>query len=525
MQTTQISPAGNALIAPNYLRWSTRQWPDRLAVSDGNRTLTYSDVDYRADLVGRILSHRNIGQGQRVGILLSNRVEYTELVMGIARRGAVVVPLNFRLSVRELTFQLDDCTPSLVFVERRCAEIAERAMQDVAHPVELIVIDPADEEGYLDGAVIELPEKPAPKLSDTDPFLILYTSGTTGKPKGAVSTHQAFCVQATSRIIAQGIPVGTGSAWLSGLQLFHLGGLASLLPSIMSGGHFITVSQNVKGSAQILDLLKTHHVETCSLIPTQWEGLLDEAERDETELSLKRVSIGTMASSVDLFERVGQLVPGMSLFNSFGQTETAGITCSLSGDEAVQFPGSVGRPVIGNDVRLVDDDLNDVADGESGEIVYQGPTVCKEYWNNPEGTAEAWRGGWFHSGDIARRDEHGRIWIVDRKKDMIISGGENIYPAEIEQVMALHPSVAEVAVVGLPHIKWGESPCALVVPTEIGSPPEVSELLEFVTANLATYKKPTNVLFVDHLPRSATGKLQKVPLPARAEELLAEREA
>lgn len=525
MQNTQTPAAGNTPTAPNYLRWSTRQWPDHPAMSDGETTLTYRDVDRRADLVGRILAHRGLGRGHRVGILMSNRAEYAELLFGIARRGAAVVPLNFRLTARELTFQFDDCTPTLVFVERRHAEVARRAAQDAHQAPELVVIDPEDGGSYLEGDVATLPEEPAPEIADSDPFLILYTSGTTGKPKGAVSTHQAFCFQATSRIIAQGIPVGTGSAWLSGLQLFHLGGLASLLPSIMSGGHFITVSQSVKGPAQVLELLQRHGVETCSLIPTQWDGLLAAPGINGADLNLKRVSIGTMASSVDLFERVGRLVPGLSLFNSFGQTETAGITCSLSGDEAVRFPGSVGRPVIGNDVRLVDENMNDVADGQSGEIVYQGPAVCQEYWNNPEGTAEAWRGGWFHSGDIARRDEHGRIWILDRKKDMIISGGENIYPAEIEQVLVQHPSVVDVAVVGLPDPKWGETPCALVVPTDVTAPPEVSALLDHVTSQLASYKKPAHFLFVDDLPRSATGKLQKIQLREWAAQLLTESHA
>lgn len=523
MQSSQVPGAGNELNIPNYLRWATRQWPHSPAISDGVKTISYAELDHRADLLCQFLAGQGVEKGDRVGTLSSNRSEYGELIFGITRIGALAVPFNYRLSSRELAYQFDDCNPSIVFVEHEYLELAEAAAASADHAPTLIVIDPLDGSDYLSAVEIGFPVDKLPKVDASDPCFILYTSGTTGDPKGAVGTHQAFCHQAMARIIAQSIPVGTSSVWLSALQLFHLGALVSLIPSVMTGGHFITVSQAVKEPRQILGLIEKFKVETCSLIPAQWEGLLAVPGIELADLHIKRVSIGTQASSVDLFQRIGRLVPGVSLFNSFGQTETAGITCSLSGEEAVLHPGSVGRPVLGTDLRIVDEKMNDVADGHAGEIVYQGPGVCQEYWNNPEGTADAWHGGWFHSGDIAQQDEHGRIWILDRKKDMIISGGENIYPAEIEQVLVQHPDVAEVAVVGVSDPRWGETPCALIVPKDINTPPEVVTLVDFVVDNLASYKKPRYYFFINSLPRNATGKIQKMSLRKKAVQLAAEQ--
>jgi acyl-CoA synthetase (AMP-forming)/AMP-acid ligase II len=203
---------------------------------------------------------------------------------------------------------------------------------------------------------------------------------------------------------------------------------------------------------------------------------------------------------------------GVANYNAFGQTEMSSVTCVLLGEDAVAKMGSVGKPVVNVEARIVDDQMVDVAVGEPGEIVYRGPTVLQGYWNNPEATAEGFAGGWFHSGDVCRMDEDGFIFVVDRKKDMIISGGENIYCAEVEAVIDAHPNVKEVALIGIPHERWVETPRAIVVAVDPGDPPSEEDVIKFCRERLASYKKPTSVVVVDELPRNASGKILKTVL-------------
>jgi fatty-acyl-CoA synthase len=206
---------------------------------------------------------------------------------------------------------------------------------------------------------------------------------------------------------------------------------------------------------------------------------------------------------------LSEVLPTVQIESTFGQTEAGPIATMLLGDDQLRKLGSVGTPMLNVRARVVDDDMNDVVQGEIGEIVYQSPMVMKEYWNNPEATREAFRGGWFHSGDLVRQDEDGYFYVVDRKKDMIISGGENIYCAEVENVIAGHPKVADVALIGVPDARWGETPLAVVIPRNAGSPPTVEELTEWCTERLARYKRPKHIAFVTMLPRNPSGKVLK----------------
>lgn len=500
-----------ALVAHAFLDASARRWPDALAISDGAKSHTFSQLATRSRSVAAQLGALSVRPGDLVGMLMTNRIEFGEALFGISRVGATAAPFNFRLSAKELAFQIMDSGVKVIYLESEFEATAVRALDECDAPPKLIFVDRGTPSYFEETTEPPRTDRAVPSnaVKSGDRFLLLYTSGTTGRPKGAVLTHEAFCLQAYARIIAQAIPFGSGSPWLSGLQLFHLGGLASLIPSVMTGGHLITVGAAVRSPRRILEILEEFQVETCSLIPVQWEAVLSEFGANRVKLNLKRVSIGTMASTVDLFERVGKLGAGISLFNSFGQTETSGITSSLSGDEAIHSPGSVGRPVIGTEVRIVDEVLQDVPQGEVGEIVYRGPSVCREYWNNPQATAEAWEGGWFHSGDLARQDAAGLIWIVGRAKDMIISGGENIYPSEVEFALMEHEAVEECAVVGIPHEKWGETPCAMIVLRVAQESIELDALNAFLLERLASYKRPTQYLFVSQLPKNATGKILK----------------
>jgi fatty-acyl-CoA synthase len=228
--------------------------------------------------------------------------------------------------------------------------------------------------------------------------------------------------------------------------------------------------------------------------------------------ALRVLCWGAAPATISLLERMATTFPGVATVSTFGQTEMSPITTALDGEDAIRKMGSVGKPVPVVAARIVDDAMNDVAPGEVGEIVYRGPGVMLGYWKHPEATAEAFAGGWFHSGDLVREDEDGFLYVVDRKKDMIISGGENIYCAEVENVLAAHPTVADVAVVGAPDERWGETPVAVVVAEDPAAPPTLDELVEWCRSRLASYKKPTDLVVLDGLPRNAAGKVIKPAL-------------
>ncbi len=230
--------------------------------------------------------------------------------------------------------------------------------------------------------------------------------------------------------------------------------------------------------------------------------------------SLRSISWGAAPATQTLLERMAEVFPHCDVISVFGQTEMSPITTSLPSEDAIRKMGSVGKPIPTVAVRIVDEDMQDVAPGEVGEIVYRGPSTMAGYWNKPKETEDAFRGGWFHSGDLVREDEDGFIYVVDRKKDMIISGGENIYCAEVENVVASHPAVEEVAVIGVKHEKWGETPVAVIVPADSAAPPTIEDIHEHARDLLASYKKPTSVVIVDELPRNASGKVLKHELRA-----------
>jgi acyl-CoA synthetase (AMP-forming)/AMP-acid ligase II len=291
--------------------------------------------------------------------------------------------------------------------------------------------------------------------------------------------------------------------------LFHIGGINGLLPFLVLGATCVITPTTGFDPDTALALLGEHGVTMCIFVPTQWDaicaspgvGKIDARKLRVAMWSASPASLATLAAMAATF-------PEADIVSAYGQTEMAGATTLLKGPDATRKMGSVGKPMLGVDLRLVDEELRDVPVGSVGEVVYRGPTVMRGYWGNKRATSEAFAGGWFHSGDLATRDEEGYLRLVDRKKDMIISGGENIYPAEVERALLEHPAVAQAAVVGVPHPRWVETPVAFVVPAD-GEAPGEDELIAHVRARLASYKKPSAVLFVDSVPRNAAGKVLK----------------
>jgi fatty-acyl-CoA synthase/long-chain acyl-CoA synthetase len=289
--------------------------------------------------------------------------------------------------------------------------------------------------------------------------------------------------------------------------------MSAILPAFLTGGRVVVTKSGAFDPAQTLDLLARERISSCFFVPSQWQAICSVPDIADRDLSaLKMIAWGAAPASTTLLRKLLDAFPQAQLSTSFGQTECSPITTVLRGEDAARKIGSIGTPLLNVEVRVVDPDMNDVAPGEVGEIVYRGPSVMSGYWNNPEGTAAAFAGGWFHSGDLVRQDEDGYLYVVDRLKDMIISGGENVYCAEIEDILAGHPKVSEVAVVGVPDERWGEVPHAIVVPIHAADPPTTDEIEQWCRDRLAGFKCPRQLTVLTELPRNASGKVRKTEL-------------
>ncbi|MBN6056718.1 long-chain-fatty-acid--CoA ligase [Nonomuraea sp. RK-328] len=491
-----------------------RSVPDAVALCMDGVDRTYRELDARVDRLAHALGARGVGPGGRVVVMTYNSLEMAEVFFACARLGAICVPVNFRLHADEVAYQLADSGAVLAVVESGLATTFARAWKDVPTVRHVLVTGAGDEPGAgmerYDDALRDAPETdPGVAVDLHAPAFIMYTSGTTGRPKGAVLTHYNLAVQTMSRFAHIGVPSDC-RVWLISTPLFHIGGLAALLSSVMVGGRTVIARSGRFDPAGTVDLLERERIGYCFLVPAQWQALCDVPGIAERDLSaLRLISWGAAPATKALLHRMIDTFPGARLLSVFGQTESSAVSTVLLGEDALRKIGSVGTPLVNVEVRIVDERMNDVPQGEIGEIVYRGPTIMTGYWNKPAETAAAFAGGWFHSGDLVRQDEDGYIYVVDRLKDMIISGGENIYSAEVEEAIVAHPKVAEVAVVGVPDERWGETPLAVVVPARTADSPTAEEIDEWCRTRLAAYKVPRRVDVVAELPRNASGKVRK----------------
>ena len=434
---------------------------------------------------------------------MHNGLEFPESLLACHVLGAIPVPVNFRLAPDEIAYILRDAGA--------VALIADEGSPSLGVDGLLLTAGPA----YEDAIASANPHPEPAWLREEDPALMCYTSGTTGRPKGAVLTHGNLVASTLSWI--HEMRAGPDDVWLSGQPLFHIGGINGLLPFLTLGATSVVMPTTGFDPELALEAIERHGVTMCIFVPTQWE-LLCRAER-VAQLDRGRLRVAMWGASPApraTLELMATTFPQAEIVSAYGQTEMAGATTLLKGADAVRKMGSVGRPMLGVELRVVDDDLRDVPDGTVGQIVYRGPTVMAGYHDQSDASADAFAGDWFHSGDLAKRDEEGYLWLVDRKKDLIISGGENVYPAEVERVLLEHEAVADAAVVAMAHPKWVETPLAFVVAAG-----EVDEhaLIAHCRERLAGFKRPSAVVFVEALPRNAAGKVLKRELRASAPDL------
>jgi fatty-acyl-CoA synthase len=473
--------------------------PDKIALIDaatGERR-TYRQWNARANAVAHLLRERlGVQKGDRVAVLAANAPEYLDLLFAVGKLGAILAPLNWRLTVRELEVILRDCTPAALFYDDAYADNARQVSELLSIPLARLG------EQSESSAPISTPD-----LTLEDPFLILYTSGTTGIPKGALLSHRMItwnCVNTEISWDLWGTDITPTFA-----PFFHSGGINVLtLPLVHKGGTIVLLRSSDPGA--VLESIERERCTIVFAVPTVFQMMLEHPRFADTDLSSVRFCVtGGSSCPIPIIE--GYFKRGLTFRQGYGLTEV-GVNCfSLAPEDALRKAGSVGQPVFHSEARIVDDQGQEVGVDEVGELVLAGPHVCSGYWNRLEATAEAFQNGWWHTGDLARRDAEGYYYIVGRKKDMLISGGENIYPAEIEGLLATHPRIAEAAIIGVPDAKWGEVGRAVVV-ARPGETLTAEEVLAFCDGKLARYKIPKSVVFAPILPRNAMGKVIKAEL-------------
>lgn len=484
--------------------------PDATAFKYLGNVTTWSQFHDRVQHFAAALQRRGVAFGDRVMMLTLNSTEVLEAVFAINTLGAMAVPINIRLTPPEIAFIIDDADADVIIVDALLAPLvgATAAITDRIKRV-IVLGDAAPDSGHESSTTLiaeGLDGFEAPDVAESTPALIMYTSGTTGRPKGAMLDHINLFSQATTMIRINGA-VDDDVAFVTA-PFFHIAGLGSITTSFVLG---IPSVIHPLGAFDALATIKAWEAERATVVfnvPTQWQAICAEPYAKEADLALRIISWGAAPASETLLRQMADCFPNATNIAVFGQTEMSPVTCALAGGDSLRKLGSVGKPIPTMQYRVVDAEMNDVAVGEVGEIVYRGPNLMQGYWRRDEATAEAFAGGWFHSGDLVRQDEEGFVWIVDRAKDMIISGGENVYCAEVENTLFAHPAIADVAVYGRAHDKWGEVPIAAVVLAE-GATLTVAELEAWLDDKLARFKQPKDIVFYDELPRNAGGKVVK----------------
>jgi long-chain acyl-CoA synthetase len=482
------------------LTGSAARYPERPALKLDDTVVTYKMLDDGASRVAGLLKDRGLQPGGRVGIMLPNVPYFGIVYYGVMRAGGVVVPMNVLLKAREVSFYLSDPGAEHLFAWHEFAHPAREGAGEAG--ADAIIVEPGAFEQLLAGAPSVAQDA---ERDPSDTAVILYTSGTTGTPKGAELTHSNMlenCRHGATELVR----VNEQDVILGALPLFHSFGQTCCMNNAVRAGACMTMIPRFD-PAKALEIIQRDNVTLFEGVPTMYHAMLNHADRDRYDVSGLRTCVsGGSAMPVEVMRGFEEAF-GCVVLEGYGLSETSPVA-SFNHLDREHKPGSIGTPIKGVEMKVVDDNDNELAVGEVGEIVIRGHNVMKGYWNRPDATAEVMRGGWLHTGDMARMDEDGYFFIVDRKKDMIIRGGYNVYPREIEEVLYEHPAVLEAAVIGVPDASMGEEVGAAVVlrPEADASPDDIRG---FVKERVAAYKYPRHIWFTDELPKGATGKVVK----------------
>lgn len=471
---------------PDWLHQRALVSPERLAVMASGERLSFRDLDGRVSATAGWLKAQGIGQGDRVALLMRNGLPFVLLVQAISRAGAILVPLNTRLTSAEVHWQLRDVRARLLIYDEH------NTLNAVSDLSEIRAVS-------FESAVEASAVSPSRFRLDT-PHSILYTSGTTGQPKGAVLTYGNHWWSVVGSAFNLGLHAD--DRWLACMPLFHVGGLAILLRSVIYG-HAVVVHESFHPLA-VNRAIDEEGITLISMVATMLQRTLEARGERPYPPSLRCILLGGGPAPKSLLEECARR--NVPLAQTYGLTEAASQVATLSPEDALRKLGSAGKPLMTTEVRIERDGVPADEAGEAGEIIIRGPTVTPGYDHRPEADAQSFREGWFHTGDIGYLDFEGYLYVLDRRDDVILSGGENVYPAEVESVLRSHPSVEDAGVIGASDERWGQVPVAFVVArTEITD----AELKAFCSERLARYKVPTQIRFLESLPRNAAGKLMR----------------
>ncbi|RZK96181.1 MAG: acyl-CoA synthetase [Rhodococcus sp. (in: high G+C Gram-positive bacteria)] len=494
-------------------RRSAARFPDKLAVVHRDVRLTFAEFDALIDEVAAALHSEGVKQGDRLALLSHNCWQYPVLNFATARLGVVLVPINFMLTGGEIAYILDDCAADALVVEDALVPVAETALAESSGSVRLRAAIPlsgdADPDGWrsvADWTGREFGSPPEVFVADDDVVRIMYTSGTESRPKGAMLTSRSLMWQYISCIVTGGM--SSDDVEVHALPLYH----CAQLDNFLSTDIYLGATSIIVDGPDPRVLLRTIEAEKVTNLfcpPTVWISLLQSPDFDGTDLrTLRKGYYGASPLPVEILREMNRRLPGIRLWNFYGQTEMASLATALGPEDQETRGGSAGKPALNVETRIVDEFDSPLPAGEVGEIVHRSPHATVGYLGQPEKTAEAFSGGWFHSGDLGYLDADGYLWVVDRKKDMIKSGGENVATREVEETLYELDGVREAAVFAVPHPRWIEAVAAVVVPSA-GVELDEQDVVAHCRERLAGYKVPKYVIVADSLPKNPSGKILK----------------
>jgi long-chain acyl-CoA synthetase len=501
----------------DILRTQARAVPDKAAITFNGRSATYGELAASAFRIANALRDAGLGRGDRIAILAKNSAAFFELFLGAATLGVVLAPLNWRLAASEIAFLLEDSQASLLFVGDEFMSLAAQAIRDGDGRPRLIALDDLREGGFQAWRDAASDEDPAIEIDPSEVALQLYTSGTTGRPKGALLSHRALnCVRVTQPAEVNWSQWTPEDVCLVSMPLFHVGGIGLALASLYYGARMVIVREF--SADAFFEMLDAERITRLFLVPAALQIVLQHPRAASADYSRIRYIVYGASPIGQALLRDAIAVIGCGFVQAYGMTETSGTVVALGPEdhslEDDRRMGAAGRPLVGVEVIVLGEAGERLPPGRGGEIAIRSGANMLGYWRRPEETAASFTAdGFLRTGDAGHVDDDGYVWILDRVKDMIITGGENVYAAEVETVLADHPDVAEVAVIGVPDAKWGEAVKAVIVPTA-GATVEAGALLAWARTRLAAFKVPKSIDLIEALPRNASGKVLRRVLRA-----------
>ncbi|MEJ2737656.1 MAG: AMP-binding protein [Anaerolineae bacterium] len=495
------------------LKVNAKKHPTTVALKDRKRALTYPQANRRVNRLAHSLLSLGLEKGDKVAVVLENSIEIVEVYLATAKAGLVIVPISFRLVGSEVEYIVNNSDARAIVVHDEFTPCVDGIRQNLAGiKAENYIVVGEGREGYreyeafLQGAPESEPEV---QVEPHEPWILIYTSGTTGKPKGVVRSHESHI--AFYLIDAVDFGFNEHDVCLNIMPLCHINSTFFTFTFLYIGGTAYIHPARSFRAGEILEIIEREKITFISLIPTHYSLLLnvsEEGRRRDTS-SIRKLLCSSAPVSKNMKLAIMDFFPGVELYEAYGSTE-AGIVTILKPEDQMSKLGSIGFESLGTDlIKILDEEGKEVEVGDIGELYSRGPMLFDEYYKSPAKTAASFRGGWFSAGDMARRDEDGFFEIVDRKDNLIITGGEHVYPSEVEKTICTHPGVLDVAVVGLPHDKWGEAVTAFVVPKDVDNRPTEKEILDVCRDKVASYKRPKAVHFVspEEMPRTGSGKV------------------